>query len=307
MPPPRTTLLLALAACALAPASALGATGGTSAGGTSPGTGGNRDGGAPVGQPVDRDEPAPTSGSRPVLTSFEVRGTRFFAYGSPPRVSFRVDAKARTVRVRVDVYANGRRVRTIDLGDRTTGATHVVAIRGPLPDGRSELRIAGRDAKGRSLRRGPRAASSHEVEVRAHRFPLIGAFTYGGEGSRFSAGRGNRLHQGQDLSAAEGTPVVAPRGGTIRVVAYQAGGAGNYIVLQGAGESRSYVFMHLQDSSTRVRVGQTVRTGTRLANVGSTGGSSGPHLHFEIWEGAWQGGGHPIDPLPDLRRWDAWS
>jgi murein DD-endopeptidase MepM/ murein hydrolase activator NlpD len=50
-----------------------------------------------------------------------------------------------------------------------------------------------------------------------------------------------------------------------------------------------------------------VATAQRLADVGATGAASGPHLHFEIWVGEWYGGGHAVDPLPYLRRWDAWS
>ena len=49
-----------------------------------------------------------------------------------------------------------------------------------------------------------------------------------------------------------------------------------------------------------------MRTGQRLAEVGHTGDATGPHLHFEVWVGGWQVG-HPIDPLPLLLRWDAWS
>ncbi len=53
-----------------------------------------------------------------------------------------------------------------------------------------------------------------------------------------------------------------------------------------------------------VREGQSVRTGQRIGAVGSSGASSGPHLHFEIWTGGgWYTGGHPIDPLPYLRAW----
>jgi murein DD-endopeptidase MepM/ murein hydrolase activator NlpD len=102
--------------------------------------------------------------------------------------------------------------------------------------------------------------------------------------------------------------VVAPRGGVIEKIAYQAGGAGNYIVLDGAGEDRDYVFMHLQSGSIRVRSGQHVYTGQRLASVGSTGVGTGPHLHFEVWVGGgWYTGGHTVDPLPYLRSWDSWS
>ena len=139
---------------------------------------------------------------------------------------------------------------------------------------------------------------------RGHRFPLAGPFTFGGSGSRFGAGRGDRTHQGQDMAAAEGTPVVAPRTGTVEVVRYQASGAGHYIVLDGDGEDRDYVFMHLRTGSVLVTEGQRVRIGAPLGQVGNTGISFGPHLHFEVWVGGgWYTGGKPIDPLPLLRAW----
>jgi murein DD-endopeptidase MepM/ murein hydrolase activator NlpD len=148
-----------------------------------------------------------------------------------------------------------------------------------------------------------RSPSRGTVKLSAHRFPLAGPFSYGGADARFGAPRPGHRHQGQDLSAAAGTPVVAPRGGLVRAVRYQARGAGRYVVLHGAGEDRDYVFMHLR--SVEVRQGDHVRTGQGLGEVGSTGASSGPHLHFEVWvAGGWYGGGHPIDPLPLLRQWE---
>src|SRR4051794_33844421 len=135
-------------------------------------------------------------------------------------------------------------------------------------------------------------------------FPLAGApYGFGGPGSRFGAGRPGHIHQGQDIPAPLGTPVLAPRGGSIIWFAEQPGGAGIYLVLHGS-DGRDYVFMHLQRGSVLVVRGSRVRAGQTIAQVGLTGATTGPHLHFEIWVGGWQSsGGHPIDPLPELLRW----
>jgi len=296
-------LAIALLAAALGAPSAAQA--GSSSGGTSaPSSSGS---GSDSGGTTPRDHaPAPAKG-RPVLTSFKVSATKIFELGRPAKVTFRINGRAPTVKAKLYVLRRGARVRTIDLGDQATREAHTVALSGPLPEGALELKLSARDARGRSLRAARGASAVSQIAYYRHRFPLVGAFTYGGEDARFGAGRTGHSHGGQDLPAASGTPVVAPRGGVVDKVAYQAGGAGNYIVLRGSGENRTYVFMHLLDDSTRVREGQRVRTGQRLGDVGSTGGSSGPHLHFEIWVGPWYAGGHAIDPLPDLRRWDSWS
>ena len=75
-------------------------------------------------------------------------------------------------------------------------------------------------------------------------------------------------------------------------------------MLAGQDEPYNYVFMHLQRGSLLVSQGDIVTTGQMLARVGSTGESTGPHLHFEIWDGPWANGGHPVDPLPFLMAWD---
>jgi murein DD-endopeptidase MepM/ murein hydrolase activator NlpD len=137
-----------------------------------------------------------------------------------------------------------------------------------------------------------------------HAFPLLGAFGFGGKDSRFGAGRPGHIHQGQDISAALGTPLVAPWSSTVEAVKYQASGAGYYVVLDGNDEDRDYVFMHLRKGSTLVKVGDAVGKGQQIAEVGNTGSSTGAHLHFEIWiGGGWYTGGHPVDPLPFLQAW----
>jgi murein DD-endopeptidase MepM/ murein hydrolase activator NlpD len=135
-------------------------------------------------------------------------------------------------------------------------------------------------------------------------FPVKGEYTFGGADSRFGAGRVGHTHQGQDVSGAEGTPIVCPVSGSIAYSAFQKDGAGYYFVLHGAADGRDYVFMHLVKDSLRFKEGDTVTAGQRCADLGNTGHSTGPHLHFEIWVGGWyEKGGQPIDPLPQLKAW----
>ena len=247
----------------------------------------------------------------PVLGSFALRSEKLFLDGESTRVSFRVDSRTKTVKVRLYVVpaAGGKAIQTLELGDLTTGTTHTAELNpDELAPGRYRLRISARDRRGRALRRPEAVAAVAEFALYGHRFPLVGTFSYGDEGSRFGAPRRGHTHQGQDLSAAEGTPVVAPHGGTVKTVAYQAKGAGHYVVIDG-NDGRDYVFMHLRAGSIPVREKQLVLTGQQLGQVGNTGSSSGAHLHFEIWEGGggWYDGGHPVDPLPYLKSWDRWS
>ncbi len=133
---------------------------------------------------------------------------------------------------------------------------------------------------------------------------MQGPYSFGGEDARFGAGRDGHIHQGQDIIAAEGTPLVAPVAGTVTWVAFQAGGAGHYVVLRGV-DGRDYVFMHLATGSITVAKGAALAAGQQFAQVGSTGASSGPHLHFEIWPDGWYSAdeSQPIDPLPQLQAW----
>ena len=170
-----------------------------------------------------------------------------------------------------------------------TTAGNPAVVRAPRPP---------KKRKRKKRRPPPRPAVPHDG---THRFPLAGAFTWPGPDGSFGAARSGHVHQGIDLAAALGTPIVAPYAGTITFVAYQASGAGYYAVEHSA--DYDYVFMHLAAGSTRVTVGQAVAAGDRIGDVGATGDAQGPHLHFEIWKGPWQQGGTPIDPAPLLRSW----
>lgn len=297
MPSLRRTALLPLALIAL-PASANAASGGVSVPSAStPST--------PSVPAVEAPQRKGGSSSLDV-SSFSLNGSRFYEYGRSIRATFRVSGRSGAVaRMKLVVVRNGQRVSVADMGERTVNATHQYTLpTAGLPSGSLEIRLAGRDSRGRAIKGGPGARA---ITLQSHRFPVVGPHTFGGTGSRFGADRdgGRRKHQGQDVSAPEGTPLVAARGGVVVFTGNQPSGAGVYAVIRGAGESRDYVYMHLVEGSLLVAKGQSVRTGQLIGKVGQTGASEGPHLHFEIWQGAWQQGGTPIDPFPLLRAWDS--
>ena len=87
------------------------------------------------------------------------------------------------------------------------------------------------------------------------------------------------MHEGVDLSAPQGTPIYAAKAGKVTRTAFQAGGAGYYVSIN-HGDGFSSVYMHM--THYIVSPGQYVSTGQVIGYVGSTGGSTGPHLHFGI-------------------------
>ena len=89
----------------------------------------------------------------------------------------------------------------------------------------------------------------------------------------------SKFHYGVDLAAPTGTPIYATRSGTVDTAAYQAGGAGNYVQINHGDGYRS-IYMHM--THYIVYPGQYVSQGQVIGYCGSTGGSTGPHLHFGI-------------------------
>jgi murein DD-endopeptidase MepM/ murein hydrolase activator NlpD len=139
-----------------------------------------------------------------------------------------------------------------------------------------------------------------------HVFPIRGRHDFGRAGARFGAGRGGRAHEGHDTFAACGTPVAAARGGRVQYAGYHPA-AGNYVVIDGSGTSVDYGYMHLL-APTPFVAGDRVYTGQPIGAVGQSGNARGCHLHFELWGApGWYEGGRPLDPLPSLLAWDAWS
>jgi len=245
--------------------------------------------------------------ARPTLVIFEAAQATATSAGRAV-VRFQVRDRASRVRVRLAfVSLAGKGTKRVNLGRRRTGKVH--SIRRSLAAGSYRVRITAvnprrkRAVRATTVEVAPPAPTAPSAGV----FPVRGPYTFGGAGSRFGAGRTGHIHQGQDVAAAEGTPLVAPKNSTVHWRAYQASGAGYYLVLDVDGEDYMHVFMHLRQGSLLVSKGDHVAAGQPIAQVGNTGGSSGPHLHFEIWEGVWWGGGHPIDPLPVLKAWEAGS
>jgi murein DD-endopeptidase MepM/ murein hydrolase activator NlpD len=137
-------------------------------------------------------------------------------------------------------------------------------------------------------------------------FPVRGPHDYGEGAAAFGAGRAGHVHQGQDVMADCGTPLVAARGGVVVMRAFQAL-AGNYLVIQDPITGFSNMYAHLRTPAV-VKRGQRVETGQPIGVVGETGDASACHLHFELWTApGWYRGGEAIDPLPTLKRSDRLS
>jgi murein DD-endopeptidase MepM/ murein hydrolase activator NlpD len=120
------------------------------------------------------------------------------------------------------------------------------------------------------------------------RTPVEGARQSSGFGMRFHPVLGySRMHQGVDFAAPSGTPILASAAGTV-VMAGWGGGYGNVVILDhGKGMRTRYAHM----SKVGVKNGQRVGQGQMIGRVGSTGLSTGPHLHYEVWQN-----GKPVNP-----------
>jgi murein DD-endopeptidase MepM/ murein hydrolase activator NlpD len=233
------------------------------------------------------------------------------APGATVTIAYRIGGRPRRVRVRVDLVpaAGGKPAATLPLGRQRTGRSRTATWRPELAPGRYIARLRATTLNRRGARSSQQLAveiTSPPVTAASGVFPVQGSYTLGGADARYGAGRTGHSHQGQDILAAAGTPVVSPRAGFVHWRAFQRDGAGHYVVVRGD-DGRDYVFMHLLDGSVAVQKGQAVAAGQQLGSVGSTGRSSGPHLHFEIWPDGWYSSkaSKPIDPLPDLLAWAA--
>jgi murein DD-endopeptidase MepM/ murein hydrolase activator NlpD len=174
---------------------------------------------------------------------------------------------------------------------------------GVAGDGVYLLKLADAGTAGASVAGG----QTQPFDLHLHAFPVRGPHTYGGPDARFGAPRSGHTHQGQDLPAACGERLYVSETGQVRVNAYQASGAGYYVVIHGTITGTDFVYMHLKVASW-APAGAGVYAGQQIGKVGATGDAQGCHLHFERWSApGWYVGGAPYDPLPELQYWDSYS
>ena len=159
--------------------------------------------------------------------------------------------------------------RTVDTGDLLYAEMKGVVFYRFQPDGAREAQYY--DATGKNMRssmmrtpldRAARVSSSFGFRVH----PISGY---------------RKMHQGIDFAAGTGTPVVAPSDGVV-VEARRWGGYGNWLRIRHANGLESG-YGHLSRYGAGIRAGQRVSQGQVVAYVGSTGASTGPHLHYELW------------------------
>jgi peptidoglycan hydrolase-like protein with peptidoglycan-binding domain len=173
---------------------------------------------------------------------------------------------------------------------------------GVAADGTYQLKLGKTNTAGATA-----SGQTQPFGMRLHAFPVPGPHTFGGPDARFGAPRSGHTHQGQDVPAACGQKLLVSETGQVSVNAYQATGAGYYVVLHGALTGTDFVYMHLQRPSWAA-AGTNVYAGQQIGRVGDTGDAQGCHLHFERWSApGWYVGGAPYDPLPELTYWDTYS
>ena len=222
---------------------------------------------------------------------------------SPQRIVFRFRSRrALRIEIRISRVAQagrpGRIVRRF--------------VSGPLRPGRWHRRDwDGLDSKRRLAGGGPyrvrigpaggRLRTLARPRLHGHGFPVDGSHGIRGYVGTFGAPRtGGRIHEGFDVTAACGTPLVAVRSGTVLKTAYDAALKGYYVAYKGRAERRTYLYAHLARPAP-VREGQKFRAGRRLGTVGQTGNAASTpcHLHIEV-----RSRGSLLDPAPLLYSWD---
>jgi murein DD-endopeptidase MepM/ murein hydrolase activator NlpD len=294
---------IAVLAC-LACAASAATTGGAGTPGAAPQKG------SPSGTPSS----SPSAGALTLVSATTTPRKSFYFGFRYPRLSYTIDSSEPANDLRIDIVDSaGAIVKTFyredvapDVADsiRWDGTTNEGR---PARNGRYSFKISSQAPTAPAARKASSSTSlSLAFAFYGYAFPILGSHSYGSSGSVFGAARSGHTHQGQDVMAACGVPLVAARGGRVQMSTWD-DAAGNYVVIDGKGTKFDFMYAHLAEPSP-LKVGQSVRTGQPIGVVGTTGSSSGCHLHFEMWGApGWYEGGSPFDPLPYLQKWDKYS
>ncbi|MPV36099.1 M23 family metallopeptidase [Georgenia subflava] len=157
--------------------------------------------------------------------------------------------------------------------------------------------LAGEDLAALAASAGPSpcsALSVGAVTAEGWTSPILGNVRYSSAfGQRVHPITGQlTLHSGADLAAPDGHPIYAAADGIVTVAGPSSGGNSGYMVAVDHGGGVQSRYVHPWPSGILVRVGDVVTAGQQIARVGSSGNSTGPHLHFEI-----RVGGIPVEPI----------
>jgi hypothetical protein len=267
--------------------------------------------GSPPGTPAS----APSAGTLSLVAAETTPRKSFYFGYRYPKLTFTIGSSRPENDLKIDVVdATGAVVKTFYRENVAPNVATKVRWDGttsegrPARNGRYSFRISPQAATEAPAARKATASTTLSLGFAfyGYAFPVLGEHEFGMGAGRFGAPRSGHTHQGQDVMAPCGTPLVAARGGIVQYAGYE-GNAGNYLVIDGRGTPNDFMYAHLAEPSP-LTTGETVRTGQPIGVVGETGDAVGCHLHFEMWgPPGWYEGGSPFDPLPYLEKWDAYS
>jgi murein DD-endopeptidase MepM/ murein hydrolase activator NlpD len=267
----------------------------------------------PPGSPTGAPASGASAGTLRLLSATTTPRKSFYYGVRYPRLSYAIASTQAQNDLRIDVVdAAGASVRTFFRTDVAPNVENRIRWDGTTNSGTAALngrytfRISSQAGTPATTSTAAPESLSLSFDLYGYAFPVLGAHDFGDEGARFGAGRSGHTHQGHDVMAKCGVPLVAARGGRVQYSGWD-DAAGNYVVIDGKGTSYDMAYMHMLQPSP-LQEGMTVRTGEPIGLVGTTGSSSACHLHFEMWAApGWYEGGSPIDPLPYLLKWDRYS
>ena len=158
-----------------------------------------------------------------------------------------------------------------------TGQVLEIPVNDSDPLAKDSVQLASRGSRSVYASRQPtlvRNSINHQKQIYVLNWP---ARNYTRLSSKFGR-RWSSFHEGIDLAAKTGTPVYAAHSGKVVVSGYQLKGYGKMVIIQ----NKDLLTVYAHHNRNRVTRGQYVNAGQHIADVGSTGHSTGPHLHFEV-------------------------